>query len=127
MAPRRQNFPGTPIEKLRYVLLDNRMILGLVATFLVIAGLFAAAGSWFVSVEARPIIREEGEIVRFGPGQSRLASDILVVVVRTKDGRLQTLRGTQANLLRCRAGDRIRLIRHGNILHVASPACAPPA
>lgn len=128
MARRPVKLRESPIEKLRYALLDNRLVVGLVVTSLALAGLLVAIGLWTEREYALPAKQEEGEIVRFGPSPDRYEpGNYLLVVVRTQGGQLQTLSVTSAKLLHCRVGDRIRLIRHGRILSVRSRACAPRA
>ena len=129
MAPRHENFHESPIEKLRYALLDNRALIGLVVTFLAVAGLIAAAVQWGNREMALPAKQEHGEIVRFGINEVARGRPErpVILVVRTEDGRLQTLSTRSEALSHCHVGDRIRLVRHGRILAVTSRACAPPA
>jgi hypothetical protein len=128
MAPRHKNFRESSIEKLRYALLDNRALIGLVVTFFAIGGLIAAAVLWANRQTALPAKQEQGEIVRFGISEVARGRPErpVIVVVRTEDGRVQTLSTRGEALSYCHVGDRIRLVRHGRILAMTSRACAPP-
>jgi len=129
MAPRRQNFRESPIEKLRYALVGNGALIGLALLFLAVAGLIAAVFLWANREMALPAEQEQGEIVRFGIREvtKGVLEQPVIVVVRTHDGRLQTLSARGDSLSDCHVGDSIGLVRHGRILVVRSPACAPPS
>ena len=129
MAPRRQNFRESPIEKLRYALLDKGGLIAFFVAFLAVAGLVAVVVPWVNRDMALPATQEQGEIVRFGIREVArgFPEQPVIVVVRTEDGRLQTLSARGDSLSDCRVGGRIRLVRHGRVLVVRSPACPPPS
>jgi hypothetical protein len=127
MARRRENLRESPIEKLRYALLDKNAIVVLAAMFLVIAGLCGALVRWIEREQALPPVYEKAEIVRFGGAENDLG-DTPLVVVRMGDGRLQTLHvGGRGAMFYCRVGGRIRLVRRGSMLLVRSRPCARPS
>ena len=94
-----------------------------VALALAILALFIGMGWWFTRQAALPEEREDGVIVRFG-GHEMDDGSYLVVVVRIGNGQLEEIPASFGALTNCRAGGKIRLVRQGAILRVASRACA---
>jgi hypothetical protein len=127
MTRHRANLRESPIEKLRYALLDNRATIGLVLAFLALAGLFAALGLWVMRQNGLPGEREEGEVLGFGTHSSSRVGERPLIVVRTRSGLVVQLPLSGQALHNCRRGSRIRLIRHGAILAVDRRGCTAPA
>jgi hypothetical protein len=109
------------IEVVRFWLGENGKLLILLVSLTTIAILCLV---WLSRQYAAPGVYEEAELVRFG-GRSFYDGDHLLVVVRTQDGRVWTLRANAPDVLYCHAGSRIRLVRHGTGLTLAEPSCAP--
>ncbi|MBV9881596.1 MAG: hypothetical protein JO276_01150 [Sphingomonadaceae bacterium] len=111
------------IDVARFWLAENGKLLFLLLG-LAVASLL---GLRFLSRQyADPGVYVEAEVVRFGAVVSTGGASwpVVPVVVRMDDNSLRTLRADVQDVVRCHAGDRIRLVRHGAAYAVSGPACA---
>jgi len=111
------------IVELRFWLDEHRPLL--VTLFLLAACTIALA---MIATRDRdqPAIGEDAIVVRFGTTPD-LEGDDPHVLVRMKDGSILHLDASRRELLYCRRGSRIRVVRQGGQVYVASAGCAPRA
>jgi hypothetical protein len=124
MTVRREGKWETAGERLRYWIEDHGRITLVVVGSAALILLFLFADQ----TPSGPTTKEEGEVVRFGVSDRnwRRPDPVVIVIVRTAQGRTEQIAAHPDELAHCFRGSRIHLIRRAGSLRAARNACAPP-